>query len=397
MNVLILSCNTGEGHNSASAAVKEELRRQGFQCVVEDALQFISPGISRMMSWGHTCMYRHVPGLFRWGYGYAERHRSVFQSNSLIYRFFAKGTHQLYEFCEEGSYDAILCTHVFSALMVTDMKKKYPLSASTYFLATDYTCSPSVEQSDLDGYFIPSEELTEEFVKAGIPTEKLITSGIPIREMFYQSVDKREAKLYFGVPTDCRHMVLMCGSMGCGPIKRMVKYLALCMTEEQYLTVVCGTNEKLNRELCGKLKSYPNIQVKGYVQNMSLLLDSADLYITKPGGISVTEASVKKLPMVFIDAVAGCEDYNMHYFMARGCAVRTVPVKELAGLCIALITDQVALQRMTAAYQVFTQKCAGKTVCSIMTDAKKGNRSGEENGVWKEDMEMEEEDTTNCT
>ena len=41
---------------------------------------------------------------------------------------------------------------------------------------------------------------------------------------------------------------------------------------------------------------------------MALLMDSADLYLTKPGGISVTEAASMRLPMVFIDAVAGCEE-----------------------------------------------------------------------------------------
>lgn len=53
---------------------------------------------------------------------------------------------------------------------------------------------------------------------------------------------------------------------------------------------------------------------------MSLLMDSADLYLTKPGGLSISEASAKKLPMVFLNAVAGCESYNLHFFLERGVA-----------------------------------------------------------------------------
>ena len=38
MKILILSCNTGEGHNSAGRAVKEYLELQGHQVVMEDMM-----------------------------------------------------------------------------------------------------------------------------------------------------------------------------------------------------------------------------------------------------------------------------------------------------------------------------------------------------------------------
>ena len=46
MRVLILSCNTGEGHNSCSAAIQECFEAQGVHCEVTDALRFISKGAS---------------------------------------------------------------------------------------------------------------------------------------------------------------------------------------------------------------------------------------------------------------------------------------------------------------------------------------------------------------
>ena len=39
MKVLILSCNTGEGHNSCAAALEEECRNQNIPCDTEDALR----------------------------------------------------------------------------------------------------------------------------------------------------------------------------------------------------------------------------------------------------------------------------------------------------------------------------------------------------------------------
>ena len=40
MKVLILSCNTGGGHNSAAKAIKEAFDERGHYCCVMDALSF---------------------------------------------------------------------------------------------------------------------------------------------------------------------------------------------------------------------------------------------------------------------------------------------------------------------------------------------------------------------
>lgn len=64
MKALILSCNTGQGHNSCSAAIKECFEAHGTVCDVTDALGFISQGVSKFISKGHVFVYRHMPWLF---------------------------------------------------------------------------------------------------------------------------------------------------------------------------------------------------------------------------------------------------------------------------------------------------------------------------------------------
>ena len=67
-NVLILSCSTGQGHNSCAKAVKEYFDKKNVDCEIEDAFRFVSANFCRFMSWCHSFMYRHLPGLFRWCY-----------------------------------------------------------------------------------------------------------------------------------------------------------------------------------------------------------------------------------------------------------------------------------------------------------------------------------------
>lgn len=50
--ILILCCNTGQGHNSAGLAILEELTRRNAECEKRDAyaLEFLGEKTSRMVS-----------------------------------------------------------------------------------------------------------------------------------------------------------------------------------------------------------------------------------------------------------------------------------------------------------------------------------------------------------
>ena len=50
--VLLLSCNTGEGHNAAARALMEQLERRGVHAECKDALSFAPPGVSQLVSGG---------------------------------------------------------------------------------------------------------------------------------------------------------------------------------------------------------------------------------------------------------------------------------------------------------------------------------------------------------
>ena len=75
MHTLILSCNTGEGHNSCAKAIQAEYAAHGESCEIVDALQFISKRASRFICDWHTRIYRHAPKLYRAGYRSVENLR----------------------------------------------------------------------------------------------------------------------------------------------------------------------------------------------------------------------------------------------------------------------------------------------------------------------------------
>ena len=157
-------------------------------------------------------------------------------------------------------------------------------------------------------------------------------------------------------------MVLMCGSMGCGPMRRLAHSLARVLLPEEELTVVCGTNQRLLCDLRKSFRKAANIHVRGFEKNVPWLLDSADLYLTKPGGISTTEAAQRGVPMVLIDAVAGCESYNMEYFVGQDAAANGKGVYETVAVAKALLRDPARLAVMAKNAKGAVPAHAAKTI-----------------------------------
>ncbi len=373
MRVLILSCDTGGGHNACARAIQEAFLERGCHCDVADSVQFVSEKLSKFMSWGHTTMYRHIPGLFRFGYGFAEKFPKILQDEASVYKLLTGGTEQLHTYIQEGQYDTVICSHVFSGLLLRQTLKEYPMELKTAFVATDYTCSPGTAKSELDHYFIPSRSLTAEFIAQGVPTGRIIPSGIPVRKEFNAREDKAKAKRKLGIDPHHTHLLMMCGSMGCGPLEKLTKLLSGSMANTMELSIVCGTNEKLKEELIEKFGATPNIHIYGFVRDISTMMDSADLYLTKPGGLSTTEAAAKGLPMVFIDAVAGCEEYNLKYFVSLGGAVTADSPEELARLSLKLLQSDKCLTQMKMALAALPHHNAAHMICETMcADEKAG-------------------------
>ena len=363
MRALILSCNTGEGHNSCGKAIQEAFHARDIDCEMEDALRFVSPTFSKVMSWGHTKMYRYAPKLFRSGYQYAEVHTGIFEEQASIYKMLTSGTEQLHQFIQTEKYDTIICTHVFSALMVTDVLRQYYPKLRTCFVATDYTCSPSCGESELDAYFIPDSTLMDEFASCGVPREKMIASGIPVRKEFFTHGDKADARHQIGLHADCRHLLIMSGSMGCGPIRKLVKILGDRLSADCHISVICGTNCRLKKRLEQDHADQARIHMYGFRKDISMMMDSADLYLTKPGGISTSEAARKKLPMVFVNAVAGCETYNLRFFVEQGAAATADTPEELAELTLSLLLDSEKLNKMSASFRSADTRSPAEVIC----------------------------------
>ncbi len=364
MRFLILSANTGGGHNAAAYAIQEELNRRGIESDIEDCLGFISEKTSDFISWGHSYLYKHMPRVFGHAYRMEEQRSSAF-----IYESIALGASKYHAFIAERDYQAVICVHVFSSTLVTEEQRRYGKSLPHFFVATDYTCSPGGGEAEADAWLIPHSGLTDEFVQCGAPRDRIFATGIPIRSAFTEKTDQRQARRELGLPLEGRIVLLCCGSIGCGKMNRIVPEFADTLPSDCTQVVICGNNEKLYEQLLED--ATPNVVPVGYTDQVAKYMAAADICLSKPGGLSSTELLAIGLPSVLVLVVPGCESRNMAFISGLGLAVGSEDWEEATKQALALLDAPEKLSEMRRRLAELNAGYGAKNIVDFIENALK--------------------------
>ena len=124
--------------------------------------------------------------------------------------------------------------------------------------------------------------------------------------------------------------------MGAGNLPGILKEL-LTLPEEVRITVVCGSNARMRAQIETTYGKVPRVRVLGREQHLFELMDSADLVVTKPGGLTSTEVMQKRLPLVLIHPIEGVETRNAAFFEREGVALWAKEEGETAAMARLLL------------------------------------------------------------
>ena len=335
MKVLFLSNTAGQGHNATASAVMELLIEQGVECKMIDTYAYIHPMLYEGLSKGYLLSTSKTPIAYGVWYRHSIKQKKH-EKNSISMIANSIMALKLKKFMREFDPDVIVCTHVLSALLVSVMKKNGHINGTSIGIITDFTVHPFWQEADEIDYFVTASELlTYEVVRRGLPEHKILPIGIPISPKFDKKVEKEHAREMLGIEPNLFTVLLMSGSMGHGNILKMV--LEMDMVEKEFqIIAVCGNNTQAKNDI-DNLKTRKKVYSYGYVNNVELMMDAADCIVSKPGGLTTSEALAKNLPMIMINPIAGQEDCNVEFMLNNGLAM--------------LVTDTFSIDR--AFYQLF--------------------------------------------
>ena len=317
---MILSLGTGGGHDAAAQAVQSALIELGAEAEVFDCYGIISPFRSKVVCEAYLGMVKHVPRLFGWVYNIAFKISSA-KRKSVVYAFNAQNSSRLAGFISSKNPDAIVFTHIFAGQQLTYLRRHGKVNAWIGGVITDYDLQPFWNETEIDRIFTPHESLHAAYEGVGIDKDKLTAMGIPVDPTIREHYDREKARRDEGIDGKRRHVLVAGGSMGAGKLPGTIRALLNGLDEDVLITVVCGNNRKLIREFHAMHVPENRLKVLGFVRPLHKLMRTADVLVSKPGGLSSTEAFVQRIPMVSAHPIQGVESNNAEFFKKNGLAL----------------------------------------------------------------------------
>ena len=232
--------------------------------------------------------------------------------------------------------------------MVDELKKRKKLAdIMTIGIVTDYTLHPYWEDVPRVQYIVTASELlTYRCVQRGVPRERILPFGIPVHPKFNQHLDRKKAADALGIDPKMHTILLMGGSMGHAEhVKTIEKIVQIGMPFQ--MLVVCGNNRKMEmhvEKFAARYNGNCIIRPYGFVHNVEVMMSASDCIISKPGGLTVSEALAKNLPMLLADPIPGHEERNVDFLVNNGMAAlitKHFPVDEAV---FELFTNPVRLE-----------------------------------------------------
>ena len=366
--VLIMSVSTGGGHNRAARAIKEELESRtidnmSIECEIVDSLKLVNNTMDKVISRGYEKSALYTPKAYGSVYRFSETtiaSKNEFKTNPLTSLMARKFKHLL----NESTPDLIIGTHPFPMIALSTLKKNnniHSLIRSESFykytkvdippmisVLTDYTTHSTWIQNEIDYYIVGHEYVKELLVYEGVDSEKVKAFGIPVEKSFLSHRDRETVLTELGLSPEKLTVLLMGGSFGAGNIKETLEDL-IAIDRDFQILVITGRNEHLKDKLSKMLDSTihnKNICLLGYTNKMNDILASIDVLISKPGGLTTTEALLNDVPMIVPYFIPGQEEENLDFLTNCGAALRTTKKYSLPVLLKVLIDDPSRLDNL---------------------------------------------------
>lgn len=289
-----------------------------------DAIKYLYPFLGSLISKTYVEIIKHTPQI--WDFLYdnpdiAEVTRELRQMFSFM------DTPRLKALLTQHRPDIFVCTHAVPSSLIAEQKRRGNCHLPLVAIVTDYDVHSYWAHSEVDCYIVANEQSRATLISRGIQENKIKICGIPVNPSFLKKISRKDARKRLGLDPQKPTVLVMGGGRGLGPIGEMMNKLGSLKPDLQVI-VVAGTNRELEKDLLPH-KRNRLVRVFGFTDQIPLLMDASDILVTKPGGLTSSEALVKGLPMLMINPIPGQEERNARYLAKHAGAQKVKNLKDL--------------------------------------------------------------------
>ena len=397
MRILIATVTAGGGHIAAAAALEEAWRALRPDDAVErlDLIKFFSPLHKKIHEDGYVKLVERAPELWGMLFGKTDNPKVARRLSKLRRAFPSNSRKKFARHLKQFKPDVVLCTHylpfetlgllrersavvakpqseqclgkfqrllamwLLRLVLCTQPRSKinFPFVVS---IVTDFEAHALWMDACVDLYCVAAEETKARLVARGATAANAVATGIPIAAKFLSKPDPRAVRKNYGLRDDQPVLLVLGGGFGMGPVAEILAELDKVPGQFQTL-VVTGRNEELRRKLATQTRQHPT-HVLGYSTNMHELMAVADLIITKPGGLTTSEALALGKPLFILNPIPGQEAANSDFLLERGAAAKVNRVEDLPFRIEKLLGSK-KIAEMAKAAKSLGRPQAAETVC----------------------------------
>jgi processive 1,2-diacylglycerol beta-glucosyltransferase len=373
-HILILSVSAGAGHVRAAQALEAAAKSSNppLGATHLDLLTLVPTEFRKLYAEQYIKLVDRLPQL--WSFLYAKTDRP--SRDSLVGKLKRAAeklnTRKLQAEIARLRPDAILCTHFLPAELLSRQKDRAMKSGGAalpplWVQVTDFDVHALWVHPHVDHYCVASDEVAFRLADRGVPRAKISVTGIPVMPQFSVPLERRTCAAELGITPDRFTVALMAGGAGVGSLDELAARL-LHASDELQLVALAGRNVELLARLKKLAKSHPRqLFPLGFTSTVERVMSAADLVITKPGGLTVSECLAKHKPMLLVSPIPGQEERNADYLLESGAALKAVDAATLEFKLGQLLADPARLRAMGEAAHRTGRPHAARDVVALIS------------------------------
>jgi processive 1,2-diacylglycerol beta-glucosyltransferase len=370
--IAILHASSGTGHAAAAKAVAASLASLEPRATVRevDALLFASRFYQRAYGRGYDLLAARAPKI--WGALYRSWELAPLRRATPAARLLDRlNLVRLARVVRQEKPDAVLCTHFLPVEALAPAPGRKPLGVPLYCVITDFVAHPFWALSNVDRYFVATDQVKAELVRNGVKRERIEVTGIPVDSRFNKIIGRDAARAHLDLPENRGIVLVMGGGSGVGPISELVERLTM-LPSRPLVVALCGSNERLRDELSQlPIARAGDLRAIGFTREIEYWMEAADVLVGKAGGLTCSEALIKGLPMVVFRPTPGQEVRNALYLESGGAAIHAESLDEVAMAVDRWLRDPAARARACAHALAMAKPEAVETIArSVLTAAR---------------------------
>ena len=353
--ILIISSDTGGGHRSAALTISNGLQKfwHGESAVIRtikavEESHHITEKLVRGYNWVLKNRQHWMKYLYWAMNKIRPETREFFQKRCIGYV-----RSQFDRWCPHVVVSVHPLTQHLFARILKELNLSHQIPLVTVVTDPCYGFWKAWACDEVSLYLVANEDAKRQLIDYGISPDRIKISGMPVDPKFHElsESDAQLARKAFGLSPDKFTVFVNAGWVGGGNIPQIFRELVRGELDVQAI-FLAGKNEELKREAeeIARTAKFP-VKVIGYSDEIEKLMQSANVMISKLGGLTTFEALACRLPII-ADATTPPmpqEAGTVQMLEDRGAGVLLRKSSDIVATIQGLLTDRSRYSEMKAA------------------------------------------------